>query len=882
PDGEFLAVAYDSVVQVYSSSTHQMLWEKITDATIMGALINEAGTMVYVVENMPGGQNKANVSAYEVGEVDPVWQTGFSGTGTAFAGSGDRSVLAFCQYSGINTMHVIDAETGDVVFDTFYKNQNPPSLSYDGKVIVSGDYSGYVYLYKYNEELEKYEEKWNFKVGGGGTSAWVVGMGVSADGSTIAVGTLVFLSGGYDGEVYLFNSYSPEPLWVFEHAGDQVGSISLSDDGSIIAAAGYGPMDHSKPDFYLFRKQTSSPIFTLTTQGSFNKVDLSADGMLCSVTGKAVHARVMGSGGLLYNINANPGGGTITGVVQADNGDPVGQVKVTVEGVENYFAWTEDDGSYEIKYIPAGMYQVTAEKIGYYTEELNSIVVTEGGITNLDFFMEQTGNPPASLLATHGAGYEISLNWLPPDGITVEGYHVYRKTIPEAMFPEEPLASLGPDEIEYEDADVKPLNKYYYAVTAIIEDGVQSPYSNIAEGWMAQGFVIDEISVYYGSTPTIDGTMEPGEWDDAFMMDASDFLGIYDNMPNPVGSVTMYYKVNQEMTELYVACINENDTQLEDHDEVALYIDDNNDGSYPPNTDNSEGNYWAVYYAAGNELRYRPIYNTGGVGDIISLEDPQVEVSDALGYIVYEFMIPIGEDADWKINPNAENQSGMFTFTLDDPSNFDGYWPALNQQIFEPAGYGTMTFGAEDTTPVPPDDLYIEWNSDAPPVIVTLEWNQPPINDFDHFNVYYNDDGTFDLLTETVGTQVFYLTDVTDYTLFYITTVDKSGQESVPSEYLIFDVTIGIEENSPLQQPTVYPNPSSDAFNIAFDLTRPGNYMLDVLDMQGRLISRIYDGKLAQGQHVIRWEAGKRESGIYLLRISGENTIRFQKLILTE
>ena len=31
------------------------------------------------------------------------------------------------------------------------------------------------------------------------------------------------------------------------------------------------------------------------------------------------------------------------------------------------------------------------------------------------------------------------------------------------------------------------------------------------------------------------------------------------------------------MTELYVACINTNDVLLEDHDEVALYIDDNHD-----------------------------------------------------------------------------------------------------------------------------------------------------------------------------------------------------------------------------------------------------------------------------------------------------------------
>jgi len=42
---------------------------------------------------------------------------------------------------------------------------------------------------------------------------------------------------------------------------------------------------------------------------------------------------------------------------------------------------------------------------------------------------------------------------------------------------------------------------------------------------LATGFVVDEISVYYGTTPLIDGSISPGEWNDAFMVDCSDFWG---------------------------------------------------------------------------------------------------------------------------------------------------------------------------------------------------------------------------------------------------------------------------------------------------------------------------------------------------------------------
>ena len=117
-------------------------------------------------------------------------------------------------------------------------------------------------LYEFDEVNNTYIEKWDYKVGGGGTSVWTVGLGVSGDGSTVAVGTLILRrAGGYDGEMYVFNSWSPVPLMdIFSGAGDEISSISISEDGSLIAAAGWGPLDHSKPDFFLFRKQSSSPI----------------------------------------------------------------------------------------------------------------------------------------------------------------------------------------------------------------------------------------------------------------------------------------------------------------------------------------------------------------------------------------------------------------------------------------------------------------------------------------------------------------------------------------------------------------------------------------------------------------------------------------------
>lgn len=880
PNGAFIAVGFSNLVRVYATATQALVWEKTTVGSVAYVKINADGSQVFVVENAPAGQDKASVSAYNVGVNDPIWSTDFMGTGVAFAISGDCSKLAFCQYPGANKMWILDGTNGDIIFDAFYRNQNPPAFSYDGKVIISGDYGGYAYLHEFDENTGSYNEKWSFKVGGGGTSAWVIGVDVSADGSTVAVGTLVFLASGFDGEIYLFNTYSNTPLWVFEHTGDEISSISMSEDGSLIAVAGWGPLDHAKPDFFLFRKESKVPLFTLTTPGSFNSVDISPDGTYCSVTGKAVHARVMGSGGLLYNINADPGGGTIAGIVSLTGATTSENVKIQVQGIEDYYGYSNADGTYNIKYIPAGNYTVTASKVGYYPVEQTGVSVTEGGTANLNFTLTPTGNPPTDLYATHGAGYNVVLNWDHANPGGTSGFNIYRKTIPESLFPETPIATVGNTELEFQDTDVKPLLTYYYAVTAILDQGAQSPYSNVAEGWMASGFVVNEISAYTGSTPTIDGTLSAGEWDDAFSMDASDFLGTYDNIPNPVGSVTMFFKVNAQMTELYIACIDENKPVLIDNFTVALYIDDNNDGTYPTSGDDAEGNYWARYFAAGNVITYRPIYDNGGVGQNLDLINPQVAASDATGYVVMELVIPMGDDEVWKLNPNTLNQSGLFMFT----TGFDGYWPALNQQIFYPLTYGTITFGAEDEVPPAPDALSIHWNSPTAPVLINMEWNQPAINDFDHFNVYINEGTSFGFLAETIGTQIFYLTENTDYTLFYVTTVDKSGQESEPSQNMIFDVTTGVVELLPANRLRIWPNPTSGDATISFVVETPGVYTISIFDLGGRLVKNIHQSQLEHGDYVFRWNGTdgngvQQKAGVYMVKISGNSQSIIEKII---
>ena len=890
-DGSALAITEEGTLKVFDPSSSTPIWEYTTVGEIRKIAFNTDGTIIFlgIYDSVQGN---ALVESYNIGNPISNWSIPFAGVVGNLVTRGDDSTLIFTQYGGGNSnMWVLDSSDGSVIFQGPEYNQNPPAISYDATYIVNGDYAGYVTLYKFNPNLETYEEEWNYHVDGGGSNEWIGGMAISADGSTIACGTLTFLTSDYNGQIYLFNNYSPNPVWVYEDVGDYAIDIDMDDDGSLIAAACWGPLDNSTSDFFLFRKQSNIPVFEINTPGSLASVDMASDGSFCTTGGKAVHMRIMGSGGNLYSVDCDLGGGFITGTVNLDGIDDNSGVKVEISALNGYYDYTDYDGNYNLDNVPEGTYNVEFSKIGYGPGNIPNVVVVEEQTNDLgEITLYSIGSPPENLTASQATGITVELNWDEPIAGDPLGYNIYRKVYEQEPYPETPLVSVGPGELSYIDDQALPLVNYYYVVTTELTGGLQSPYSNEVEGWISTGFVVDEISVYEGTTPVIDGEISAGEWDDAFMMDTSDFWGTYDNTIQPIGSVIGYFKMNTDMTELYVAYINYNDTVLEDHDEVALYIDDNNDGTYPPVGEDSEGNYWAAYYAAGNELKYRPIYETGGVGTTIYLTDPQLEVSVDEGYLVYEFMVPIGTET-WEINPSAQNESSLAIFVLDDnapdPHGFDGWWPLDNINLFNPTDYGTMTFGAVPQTPPAPENISLVDNEDG---TITISWDMSAINDFDHFNIYLAlDGGNYEIIDETVGTCYIYT--VQNYPAlhsFYITTVNQTGMESEPSDIVEFLSVHSDELPLPVatQLSGNYPNPFNPETTILFTTENTEkNTELIIYNLKGQTVKTLINEKLPAGNHQVIWNGkdnnGKQvASGIYFYKMKSGNYNNTKKMLL--
>lgn len=209
---------------------------------------------------------------------------------------------------------VVNTYTGDVRYqgDIQYGTQAKQGISGNGNFIALIDYRGYMRVLEWNGTT--YVLKWTVQETPGSYYNWITTVDISEDGQYVANGSLIFLtSSSYDGRVRLYKiAAGNTPVWSYVGCGDEVQSVSLSRNGNILSAASWGDLAHTKSDLVVFktRNTTGIPLYTLKTSGSMFFTSVSNDGRSVFATGKAVHARQMGSGGLLYNIaidtNENP------------------------------------------------------------------------------------------------------------------------------------------------------------------------------------------------------------------------------------------------------------------------------------------------------------------------------------------------------------------------------------------------------------------------------------------------------------------------------------------------------------------------------------------------------------------------------------------------
>jgi photosystem II stability/assembly factor-like uncharacterized protein len=97
-----------------------------------------------------------------------------------------------------------------------------------------------------------------------------------------------------------------------------------------------------------------------------------------------------------------------------------------------------------------------------------------------------------------------------------------------------------------------------------------------------------------------------------------------------------------------------------------------------------------------------------------------------------------------------------------------------------------------------------------------------------------------------------------------ITAIQKTN-ESIPGKYNLY-------QN--------YPNPFNPETDFKFDISKAGNVLLNVFDVNGRKITALVDEYLNPGTYNIRWNAAGLSSGVYFYILKTESFTEMRKALL--
>lgn len=116
-------------------------------------------------------------------------------------------------------------------------------------------------------------------------------------------------------------------------------------------------------------------------------------------------------------------------------------------------------------------------------------------------------------------------------------------------------------------------------------------------------------------------------------------------------------------------------------------------------------------------------------------------------------------------------------------------------------------------------------------------------------------------------------------------------QMSVSSSDIQFDMemfrmsnTVGIKQDGTIPDSYSlfqnYPNPFNPSTKISFALHQRSKVRLEIFDALGRIVATLIDGDLQAGIHESIWNAVNLSSGTYVYRLTTDNFIRSQKMML--
>jgi hypothetical protein len=81
---------------------------------------------------------------------------------------------------------------------------------------------------------------------------------------------------------------------------------------------------------------------------------------------------------------------------------------------------------------------------------------------------------------------------------------------------------------------------------------------------------------------------------------------------------------------------------------------------------------------------------------------------------------------------------------------------------------------------------------------------------------------------------------------------------------------------------SAYPNPFNPVTTLNFSLPKSQEVILQVYNLQGRVIETLVNSNMEAGYHSVIWDADNHSSGMYFVKMQAGSFLKTQKLMLVK
>lgn len=110
-----------------------------------------------------------------------------------------------------------------------------------------------------------------------------------------------------------------------------------------------------------------------------------------------------------------------------------------------------------------------------------------------------------------------------------------------------------------------------------------------------------------------------------------------------------------------------------------------------------------------------------------------------------------------------------------------------------------------------------------------------------------------------------------------------SPDDTLEVDLLGAGAPVGVKNHSALPQDftvSCFPNPFNGALAVSLKLTHSENVSVDIYNVRGCRQAQLWQGPLDAGVHQLNWTDEDTPSGVYLVKVSGENWCEVRKAVM--